>query len=154
MRIALRFGLIFMALAVLISLSAGNAFAGVHPAYIHALSDLRTARAHLEERPDHGALHREEKDAISEINHAIDEIKKAAKADDKDLDWHPPVDMPREWAGRLRESMRLLDRAFNDVDREEDNSYSRELRGRALGHIDQARFHVREAFDIIHERYR
>src|SRR5262249_35703347 len=38
-----------------------------HPAYLHALSDLRDARAHLD-RHDGGELREQEKKAIHEIN--------------------------------------------------------------------------------------
>ena len=49
--------------------------------------------------------------------------------------------------------MELLNRAYNDIDREEDNGFAQGLRSRALGHISHARQHVREAMDIIHYRY-
>src|ERR1700722_8328164 len=71
-----------------------------HPAYLHALSDLRSARAHLQ-RPDGGALHHEEKDAVDEIDKAINEIKKASIDDGKNIDDHPPIDGTLPWAGRL-----------------------------------------------------
>src|SRR5271167_2064106 len=61
-----------------------------HPAYLHALTDLRTARAHLQ-RPDGGELRDQEKKAIHEIDEAINEIKKASIDDGKDLNDHPPV---------------------------------------------------------------
>ena len=152
MRISLRFTFSLLVLCLLVSLSAGNAFAAIHPAYLHALSDLRTARAHLEQRPDHGALHSEERAAVGEINRAIDEITNAAAADGKNLDRRPPVDLPRDWSGRLRRTMELLNKAYQDIDREEDNNYARGLRSRALGHISRARQHVREAMDIIRAR--
>jgi len=152
MKTALKVAFTFTALAVLISLSAGNAFAQRHPAYLRALSDLRAARAHLE-RPDGGALRDQERKAIGDINHAIDEIVKAAIRDGKDPDFRPHVDLPRDWAGRLHRAMELLNRAYNDIDREEDNGFAQGLRSRALGHISHARQHVREAMDIIHYRY-
>jgi hypothetical protein len=66
------------AFAMFLAVGPSSASAGgKHPAYLHALSDLRAARAHLE-RPDHGELRHEEKEAIHQINDAIDEIKKAA----------------------------------------------------------------------------
>lgn len=71
-----------------------------HPAYLHALSDLRAARAHLE-RPDGGELREQEKKAVHEINDAIAEIKKAAIDDGKDLDEHAAVDARMDWPGRL-----------------------------------------------------
>jgi hypothetical protein len=71
-----------------------------HPAYLHALTDLRHARAHLQ-RPDGGELREQEKKAIHEIDEAIKEIKKASIDDGKDLDDHPPVDVKLDWRGRL-----------------------------------------------------
>jgi hypothetical protein len=152
MRIALKSAIGLAALAALMSLCAVNGFAGIHPAYLHALSDLRTARAHLEERPDHGALRGEERAAIGSINRAIDEIKKAAAEDGKDTNWHPPVDLPRDWSGRLRRSMELLNRAYGDIDRAEENRHALGLRSRALGHISAARQHVREAMEMVRAR--
>ncbi len=153
MRTISGFALSSAAIALFVSLTAATASAGIHPAYLHALTDLRTARAHLEERPAHGALRHEEREAIEEINQAIDEIKRAAEADGKNLDWHPPVDLPREWSGRLHRAMELLNRAYSDIDREEDNGYARGLRSRALGHISRARRHLHEAMEIVHDRH-
>src|ERR1700753_2160265 len=51
--------------------------AGNHPAYLHALSDLRMARAFLE-RPANVVVKWDEKRAITEIDAAIREIKEAA----------------------------------------------------------------------------
>jgi hypothetical protein len=59
-------------------LSPKNADAqGKHPAYLHALTDLRHARAHLE-HDDGGQLRHEEQEAINQIDAAIAEIKKAS----------------------------------------------------------------------------
>lgn len=121
---------------------------GQHPAYLHALSDLRTARAHLQ-RPDGGELRDQEKKAIHEINDAIDEIKKAAIDDGKDLNDHPPVDSHLDWPGRLHRAIELLDKAHNDISREEDNRFAQGLQARALGHIDKAHHHVEEAIHML-----
>jgi hypothetical protein len=56
---------------------------GEHPAYLHALTDLRDARAQLQ-RPDGGELRDQEKKAIHEIDDAINEIKKASIDDGKE----------------------------------------------------------------------
>lgn len=146
------FGVMAATLAVLLSLSAVAVFAGLHPAYLHALSDLRMARAHLGERPDHGALRAEERTAIDEINRAIEEIMNAAGEDGKNLNARPPVDLPRDWSGRLHRSMELLNKAYHDVDGTEDNPNARGMRSRALGHISRARQHVRAAMDIVGTR--
>jgi|SRR5271154_5699054 len=121
---------------------------GQHPAYLHALTDLRHARAHLQ-RPDHGELHDQEKKAVHEIDSAIDEIKKAAINDGKDLNDHPPVDSHLDWPGRLHRAIELLDKAHNDISREEDNRFAQGLQQRALEHIDKAHHHVEEAIQVI-----
>ncbi len=120
-----------------------------HPAYLHALTDLRAARAHLQ-RPDGGELREQEKKAIHEIDDAIGEIKKAAIEDGKDLNDHPPVDAHLEWGGRLRRALELLDKAHNDIAHEEDNGFAQGLQARALEHIDKAHHHVKEAIEITH----
>jgi hypothetical protein len=120
-----------------------------HPAYLHALTDLRAARANLQ-RPDGGELREQEKKAVHEIDDAIGEIKKAAIEDGKDLNDHPPVDAHLEWGGRLHRALELLDKAHNDIAHEEDNGFAQGLQQRALDHIDKAHHHVKEAIEIIH----
>ena len=119
-----------------------------HPAYLHALTDLREARAHLQ-RPDGGELREQEKKAIHEINDAISEIKKAAIDDGKDLNDHPAVDTRMDWPGRLHRAIELLNKAHSDVAREEDNASAQGLQQRALEHIDKAHRHVEEAIRAI-----
>ena len=119
-----------------------------HPAYLHALSDLREARAHLQ-RPDGGELREQEKKAIHEINDAIAEIKKAAIDDGKDINDHAPVDARMDWTGRLRRAVELLNKAHNDVAQEEDNASAQGLQQRALEHIDKAHRHVEEAIEVL-----
>jgi hypothetical protein len=139
--------------AMFLAVSPRSASAqGKHPAYIHALSDLRAARAHLE-RPDHGDLRHEEKEAIHQINDAIDEIKKAAIEDGKDLDEHPMVDARMDWPGRLHRAMELLDKAHQDIAYEEDNRFAQGLQQRAFEHIDKAKHEVGEAIRIVAARY-
>src|SRR5580704_9289969 len=64
---------------------------GKHPAYLHALSDLRAARWMLEHRPGDAAVSEHEDMAIMEIDKAIGEIKHAAIDDGKDIHDHPPM---------------------------------------------------------------
>ncbi|MGA6981703.1 MAG: hypothetical protein WCC95_07190 [Candidatus Sulfotelmatobacter sp.] len=111
---------------------------GIHPAYLHALSDLRAARAHLENMAATHHMDKEEEHAISEIDKAINEIKRAAIDDGKNLNDHVPVDARLDRAGRYHRAMQLLDRAHNDIAREEDDPHVRGLRNRALHHIDEA----------------
>jgi hypothetical protein len=120
---------------------------GQHPAYLHALTDLRTARAHLE-RPNHGELRAQERDAIHEIDVAIGEIKKAAIDDGKNLEDHPAVDSKLDWPGRLHRAIELLKKSRNDISQNEDNRFAQGLQIRALEHIDKAVQHAEEALAI------
>jgi hypothetical protein len=139
--------------ALFLALTATNASAqGKHPGYLHALTDLRTARAHLQERPDHGELRHEEKEAIHHINDAIDEIKRAAIDDGKDLNDHPRVDAGMDWPGRLHRSRELLLKARQDIAHEEDNSFAQGLQQRAFDNIDKALHEVDAAIHIVESR--
>jgi hypothetical protein len=142
---------VFVALffAMFLSLGSGNAFAqGKHPAYLHALTDLRAARAHLE-APGGGELRHEEKDAIHAIDDAIAEIKKASIDDGKDLNDHPPVDAGLDHTGRLHRAKQLLEKAHQDIAHEEDNGFAQGLQQRAFGHIDRAIHNVDAAISIV-----
>jgi hypothetical protein len=143
-RIAVTASAIVLALALCTGAKAAPAG---HPAYLHALSDLRDARAHLE-RPDGGAVHQQEKDAVAEIDRAIGEIKAASIDDGKNLNDHPPVDAHLAWVGRLNKAARLLDRARDDVSHAEDDPAAQGLQARALDHIAKARRRVEEAISL------
>jgi hypothetical protein len=128
-------------LVFVLTLCAGVSMAddpGRHPAYLHALTDLRHARAHLERFTPSDRLNDEEQQAIDEIDRAIGEIKKASIDDGKNLNDHPPVDMHMDRSGRYHRALELLDKAHNDIDREEDDAFAQGLKHRALHHIDEA----------------
>jgi hypothetical protein len=133
--------------AVLLPLAAHADLPGDHPAYLHALTDLRDARWNLEHRPGDAAVSAGEDVAITEIDHAIDEVKKAAVRDGKDLWEHPHEDANLKHAGRLHHAIELLEKAHNDLAKEEDNPESRGLKHRALEHVDRA---VDAAKDALH----
>jgi len=111
---------------------------GKHPAYLHALSDLRDARAHLDRLTPTDRLDNEEEHAIREIDTAINEIKKASIDDGKDLHDHPPIDAHLGKKGRYHKALELLDRAHHDISEKEDDQFAHGLRHRALEHIDAA----------------
>jgi hypothetical protein len=123
---------------------------GAHPAYLHALTDLRHARAHLERMTPNARLDRDEEIAIREIDAAIQEVKEAAIDDGKPLSDHPPVDAGMDWPGRLHRAMELLDSAHNDIDQHESDVFAKGLKHRALHHIDEARKAVRHAIEARH----
>ena len=109
-----------------------------HPAYLHALSDLRSARWMIEHRPGDAAVSAHESEAISEIDHAISELKRAAIDDGKNIHDHPNSDVPNDYRGRLHKAADLLRKVHADTYREEDNPDARGLRDRAIGHVDAA----------------
>jgi len=144
-----RLAVFAFAFALLLSLGSGRAIAQErHPAYLRALTDLRAARAHLD-RHDGGELRHEEKEAIHSINDAIDEIKKAAIEDGKDVNDHPPVDAGLDYTGRLRRARQLLEKARQDISHGEDNGFARGLQQRAFAHIDNAIHQVDECIRIV-----
>lgn len=121
---------------------------GRHPAYLHALSDLRAARAHLDRLTPSEHVDDEQLRAIDEIDKAIKEIKDAAINDGKDLNDHFPVDEHMDRRGRFHRALELLDKAHEDVAHKEDDPSVRGLRDRSLRHIDEAH-HIVE--HIIHQ---
>ena len=141
------------ALMSLATLGAADAqMPGRHPYYLHALSDLRSARWLLDHRAGDGRVREHEAIAVQEIDRAISEIKRAAIDDGRDLNDHPIPD-EREYGGRLRRADELLHKVHNDVAREEDDPAVRGLRNRAVGHIDEAiRQTDRAIFDLEHGR--
>jgi len=151
MKSLLKLALAATVLALLFAFSATTSVAQEHPAYLHALTDLRHARAHLE-RPDHGELREQEKKAIHEIDEAINEIKKASIDDGKDLNDHPPVDAKMDWPGRLHRAIELINKAHNDIAREEDNHFAQGLQQKAMEHIDKAHHHVEEAIEVVQSK--
>ena len=134
-------------MATLFSMSSyAQVLPGKHPGYLHSLTDLRTARWFLYHQPGDAKVYAGEDEAIAEIDAAIGEIKKASIDDGKDLNDHPAVDV-KEHGSRLLKSIETLKAAHADIDKEEDNSESRELRHRALGHIDKAIHAAEKAHD-------
>jgi hypothetical protein len=124
--------------ALTLPFAANADMPGKHPAYLHALSDLRAARWMLQHRPGDAAVSAHEDVAIMEIDKAIGEIKHAAIDDGKNIEDHPQVDVPANRPGRLHKALELLHKVHADVAREEDDPMTRGLRDRAVGHIDAA----------------
>jgi hypothetical protein len=140
-------------LSILTSAFVGIALAdkpGHHPHYLHALSDLRLARAYVDklymnEQRDDQEIH-----ATRKIDDAINEIKRASIDDGKNLNDHPPIDTHLKRTDRYRKALELLDAAHRDVTMEEDDPQSQGLQGRIIAHVDEAhRIMVR-----LQEKYR
>ena len=120
--------------------------AQAHPAYLHALTDLRYARFLLE-KPAKPEVKWDEGNAVREIDAAINEIKQAAIDDGKPLEDHPPIDAKMKHRGRLKQAEELLRKAASDIDEKEQNEFAKGLRARANGHIHQAEHAVHEAMN-------
>jgi hypothetical protein len=119
---------------------------GAHPAYLHALTDLRTARWNLQRRRGDSDVKWDESRAIGDIDAAIHKIKEAAIDDGKNLDDHPPADAgDPPYRGRLHKALDSLRAAKEDVNKEEDNEYAQHLKHRAIQDIDSAIHRTREA---------
>jgi len=128
-------------LALLAGLAATPALAqqlpGRHPAYVHALSDLREARWLLYHQAGDTKIYVNEDIAISEIDTAIREIRNAAIDDGKDVGNRPPPDA-NQYGSRLLRAVEALKKARADISGAEDNPEVRNLRRRAYEHIDRA----------------
>ena len=75
--------------------------------------------------------------AVTEIDAAIKEIKKASIDDGKDLADHPQVDEKADHAGRLHAAVDFLRKARKDVDQDEDRVFADGLKDRASKHISE-----------------
>jgi len=128
--------LVFALMALLLLAPATPAHAK-EPAYLHALSDLRTARAWIESDHRH-EFGDERHHATDEIDHAIDEVKKAARDDGKDTHFTPPPQSGGDPWTPLRSARKLLDEAHRDIADGVDRPENRGLQDRALRHIDEA----------------
>ena len=146
---------VLAALALAASFTALSSHAadlpGKHPAYLHALTDLRAARWNLEHRPGDAAVSAQEDVAIVETDRAIREAKVAAMEDGKNIQQHPPEDARLDSRGRLHHALELLNKAKNDVARGEDNPEARNLRNRVVEHVDLAIEATRHAIHDVEQ---
>jgi len=117
-----------------------------HPAYLHALSDLRSARWLIDHRPGDWQQSADEVEAVHRIDAAINEIKQAAIDDGKNLGYHPAVDERPDHRGRIHEAVEYLRKARADISSGESNAYANGLRDRAIGHVDGAIKAARRVF--------
>ncbi|WP_077036274.1 hypothetical protein [Pelomonas sp. KK5] len=124
--------------AALLPLAAHADTPGHHPGYLHALTDLQDARWNLKHRPGDPAVGASENEAVIAIDATIDEVRKAAATDAKDLGMHPAEDAHLDRPGRLHQAEQLLQKAKQDLSEEEDNRNARGAQLRALRHLERA----------------
>ena len=82
--------------------------------------------------------------AIAEIDAAIAEIKSVAD-DGKGVDDHPSIDSHARWIPGLNKAIELLNKAYDNVQKEEDDSGAKD---RAIQHIAQARKFITQAIAL------
>ncbi len=111
---------------------------GDHPAYLHALEDLRLMRAYLDRLTPNEALDAESAHAIADVDAAIAEIKRAAIDDGKNPNAHPSIDARISRTDRFHRAREAGNAAWRDVNMDEDNGYANGLKHRALQHIESA----------------
>lgn len=109
-----------------------------HPHFLHALSNLRSARWLISHHSGNWRQTADEDQAVRQIDEAISIIKRAAIDDGKDINNHAAVDERPDRAGRLREAADYLNKAAADVNREEDKAFANHLRDRAIKNIAEA----------------
>ena len=136
-KLLLTLALPFAVLAMNPLAASAQVLPGKHPAYLHALKDLRTARWLLEHQAGDVKVYGDEDVAITEVDATINDIKHASIDDGKDLHDHPNVDV-HEHGSRLLRAIESLKKARADISGEEDNPETRELRHRSFEHLDHA----------------
>jgi hypothetical protein len=133
-----------VSLMIAAALAPAAMYAQLHPRYLHARTDLRTAQLFLRVREEPNVT-RNLVVADREVEAAIGEIDRAAVLDRKDLVDRPPIDANLERKDRFRKIVDLLRSARADIEHEEDNPRAREWRNRAFQHIDESLNAVRRA---------
>jgi hypothetical protein len=134
------------AVAALLAPAAMNAQApGKHPAYLHAMADLRYARGYLTQLGPNDKVDNYSSAAVHDIDAAISELKRASIDDGKNVNDHPPIDANLKKTDRFHKASELLDQALADVQKEEDDSATLGLRKRIIDHIDAAHDAVKRA---------
>ena len=109
-----------------------------HPAYMHALSDLRLMRGYLDRLNPSEHIDEESVRAVQEIDAAINAIKGAAIDDHRDLHEHPPIDAHITAHDRFDMARQAGNAAWHDLDHEEDNAFAGGLKHKAMDHIERA----------------
>ncbi|MGA3162342.1 MAG: hypothetical protein ABSC77_14135 [Terracidiphilus sp.] len=107
------------------------------PAYLHALSDLRTARAYLQ-MPVKPEAKDGCKQAVKEISKAIDDIAKAASDVGKNPEVTPPAESKGNQNWPIHSAVKLLKEAQSDIERGSDIPGNKGLRQHSLDHIGKA----------------
>ncbi len=123
---------------VILTLTFCASSQGGNSASLHSLSDLRTARSMIDNRPGDWGRAMDQIEAVHQIDAAIDELEKSARDDGGSITSIPALDAEPDHAGRIHEALEFLNKAYVDVNQEEVGFFAKEMRDRANGHIQAA----------------
>jgi hypothetical protein len=144
MRIFTRVASVVLGLSAFLLIALGTPAQAQRPHYLHALSNLRQARALLQMDSRPGSIG-ERDHAIDEIDRAIQEVKMAVRDEGRSSRFTPPPSIQGDPDRPLRSALALLDEAHGDVTAGMDAPEDRGLQARAIRHIDEARIAVGHA---------
>ncbi len=151
----MRMGLL-AAIALTLSLSYAAWAGQKHLGYVHALDDLRTARALLQRTGDAQIPNGSQDEvslALANIDEAIAQINTESPDNGKKSHDVSAIDPHTKWSKRLSMSYRMLDQAKQDCGKEKDDSGNAGLQARVQGLIDQAHDRIRVAIDTANFDY-
>jgi len=126
-------------LSAVTALSAHADEPGRHPFYAHAAADLNQAKWLIAHRPgDSWEMGHSEQHAIEEIDRATQIVMQIGQDVGKDM-YHPEhSDAHPDRRGRLHDAIDTLQKAHDDLAREEDDPRVHGMQRDALHHVDEA----------------
>ena len=117
-----------------------------HPAYVHALVDLRAARWLLKNKGGgNWEQTAEEQNALSQIDAAMSDIRAVGIDDRKRQEDHAKLDDHADHMNRLHQAMEFLKQARTDLTQGEDDAFGNNLRERTYKNIDKAIESIKKA---------
>ena len=140
-------GLALMAFAIYSVGSPFSVFAdlpGVHPNYVQAMSDLRTAKQYLA-RPDTQNAQADELSAMEELDFCLRDLNAAATVDGKNTAAAPVVDAGFK-GNRIARALELIGKAQVEISGREDDAAVLKARQSAIKHLEVAANLARKAF--------
>jgi len=135
----LKWHAIFAALALSVAGQSYAAPVSQHPAYLHALKDLRLARTAIEARGGNAAMRPHEIAALQHIGEAGAEIDKIAPDEHKNVDAAIAADTdPSKKIGGLHDAKAYLERALSDLKEAKSDTAVRGNRQQAVADVNAA----------------
>jgi hypothetical protein len=107
-------------------------------AYLHALSNLRTARWLIDRSPEGAQKTDDQVAAVKAIDLAMARIINADIDDGKYLNDRPDEDAIPDRDSRLAVALQLLRKAHADVNNDDGSAFDLELKSKEIPHINEA----------------